>query len=47
MAARLGADYVRSVFQRDFLKLFDPVGGVLYCAGPLDGDGAAATPSFA
>ena len=47
MAARLGAahwenfaDFVRGVFMRDFLELFDPVGGVLRCAGPLDGDGA-------
>lgn len=47
MAARLGAahwenfaDFVRGVFMPDFLELFDPVGGVLRCAGPLDGDGA-------
>ena len=47
MAARLGTahwdnftNFVRSVFMPDFLELFDPFGGVLRCAGPLDGGGA-------
>jgi hypothetical protein len=33
------ADFVRSVFMKDFLELFNPVGGVLQCVGPLDGVG--------